>query len=115
MSGFKKKWRGLINKCNELGVPLPTVRDPKTGKGSITATLVVISSGLITICILFMLGVFISRITNWFNLTDVTLASVKEAFSSAMQFYIASLAAYLGRKASLFKADEKIKVNEKKQ
>lgn len=40
---FQKKTKQLIDGMNKLGIPIPTIRDPKTGKGSVTLTLVFIS------------------------------------------------------------------------
>ncbi|MEM4359953.1 MAG: hypothetical protein QXT45_05440 [Candidatus Bilamarchaeaceae archaeon] len=74
------------------------IRDPKTGKGSITATLVIASSGACLLSILLMLGVFIARINSWFVLNEDTLESLKAAFNSSFEMFLASLAAYLGRK-----------------
>jgi len=93
---FAEKWKDLIDKANSRGIPLPMVRDK--GKASITATLVVISSGLCGISILMMLAVFISKMTAFFMLNDATFNIMKEAFSSSFQFFIASLGGYLGRK-----------------
>lgn len=41
------KWRDLVEKLNDKGVPLPMVRDPQTLEGSVSLTLVVISSMLV--------------------------------------------------------------------
>lgn len=92
------KWKELVDKANTNGIPVPVVRDPKTGKGSITATLVVVSSGLCAISILMMLAVFMSKMTAFFTLNDATFNIMKEAFSSSMQFFVAAIGAYLGRK-----------------
>lgn len=92
------KWKELVDKANTKGIPVPVVRDPKTGMGSITATLVVVSSGLCAISILMMLAVFLSKMTAFFTLNDATFNIMKEAFSSSMQFFVAAIGAYLGRK-----------------
>jgi len=42
----------LINELNKKGVPLPTVRDPKTGVGSVSLTLVILSSIYVQIALL---------------------------------------------------------------
>lgn len=91
-------WKVFVEKANSIGVPLPMVRDPKIGKGSITATLVVISSCLCIISIVMMMAVFISKITTFFTLNDTTVNTMKEAFSSSIQLFIVSLGGYLGRK-----------------
>ena len=69
------KVKSYIQKANELGVPVATVRDPLTGKGSITASLVVISS------IALLASLVTSKVSN----------------AGAFEFFLASLAAYLGR------------------
>ncbi len=70
------KIKFFIKNWNVHGIGLPTVKDPKTNAGSITATLVVISC----ICVV------------------ASLISNKVDKSGSMQFYIISLGAYLGRK-----------------
>lgn len=42
-----KKWKSFIREMNAKGIPVPTVRDPKTGFGSISLTLVFISSVIV--------------------------------------------------------------------
>lgn len=38
------RWlRAFVERMNSLGVPLPMVRDPKTGAGSVSLTMVVVS------------------------------------------------------------------------
>lgn len=43
LADIRKKWLDLVNLANSKGLPLPTIRDPKTGMGSISLTLVVLS------------------------------------------------------------------------
>ena len=37
------KLKSAIDRLNKYGIPIPMVRDPKTGKGSVTLTLVFVS------------------------------------------------------------------------
>lgn len=37
------KMKSVVEKFNKFGIPLPMIRDPKTGEGSVTLTLVFIS------------------------------------------------------------------------
>lgn len=99
-----QKWKEFVEKMNSQGIPMPMVKDPKTKEGSITATLVVMSAGLCTITILMMLGAVISKLSGAFRIDENTIPSMREAFYSSIQFLIASLGAYLGRK---FQRDEK--------
>lgn len=68
-----KEW---IQRGNELGIPFPTFRDPLTGKGSISAMLVFISS-------LFVIA---------------SLVSTKVNNNYAFDFFVASCGLYFGRK-----------------
>lgn len=94
---LKTKWLEFVDKMNRLGVPVPTVRDPKTGQGSITAALVVFSAGLFGLCIVFLLATAIAKWAGAFVLTDATMAQVKMAADYAFQFLLAALGGYLGR------------------
>lgn len=82
---------------NKYGVPVPTVRDPRTGKGSITAALVVASAGLFGFCILFMLASTVAKWAGLFAMTDLSIAQVKTAADYSFQFLLAALGGYLGR------------------
>jgi hypothetical protein len=44
LQSIKDKIRQFTSKMNEFGVPLPMLRDPSTGKGSVSLTLVFLSS-----------------------------------------------------------------------
>jgi hypothetical protein len=70
------KIKAYIQRGNELGLPIPVVRDPSTGKGSISATLLVVSS------IMLIASLVTAKVNN----------------SGAMEFHALSLATYLGRK-----------------
>ena len=94
---IKDEWIKLVNIMNANGVPLPTVRDGKTGKGSISLTLVVLSATLLQIGII---GKY-SKILEGIDL------------NYAMQFFIASCGLYFGRKMQ--KDDKKISLDEPTQ
>lgn len=70
------KLKSYIQKANELGIPIATVRDPATGRGSISATLVVLSS----IALL------------------ASLVTTKVSNSGAFEMFLASCSLYFGRK-----------------
>jgi hypothetical protein len=46
---LKKVWNELVNKLNTKGIPLPTIRDPKTKEGSVSLTLVFISFNMVLV------------------------------------------------------------------
>lgn len=94
---FKDKWLSFVDRMNKYGIPVPVVRDPRTGTGSITAALVVFSAGLFGFCILFMLASTIAKWAGFFALTDISLAQVKTAADYSFQFLLAALGGYLGR------------------
>lgn len=43
VQGLKEKWIELSKKLNEKGIPIPLIRDPKLGQGSVSLTLVFLS------------------------------------------------------------------------
>jgi hypothetical protein len=92
-----QKWAAFVDRMNRLGIPVFTVRDPKTGTGSITAALVVFSAGLFGLCIIFLLATAITKTAGLFTLTEVTVSQVKMAADYSFQFLLAALGAYLGR------------------
>lgn len=92
------RWKSFVRDMNSKGIPIPTIRDPKTGSGSVTLSLVFASSALCIVAIFFMLSAAIAKLTGYFILNAETTAQIKSAFDSSFQFLIASLSAYLGRK-----------------
>lgn len=73
----------FLESLNSPGVPVPVVQDPKTHKGSITCTMVVLSFG---VCILGVVG----KVSHLLGEVDLT---------AAHSLLVISLGAYLGRKA----------------
>ena len=64
-------WNILVTKANATGIPLPLVRDPKTGRGDVALTLVVLSSiwvqfGLVGKVAHAFQGIYITQALNWF-------------------------------------------------
>ena len=64
-------WKGFVGRMNQIGVPLPMIRDPKTGRGDVALTLVFLSSiwvqlGLIGKFANTFQGIDISQALNWF-------------------------------------------------
>jgi hypothetical protein len=41
-----ERWKNFINDMNSKGVPMPMIRDSKTGRGSVSLTLVFLSFNL---------------------------------------------------------------------
>lgn len=46
---FLDFWKRTVNRFNSQGVPLPTIRDPQTGKGSVSLTFVFISFNMVVL------------------------------------------------------------------
>ena len=67
---------------NRLGIPVPTARDPETGRGSVTFTLVCVSGGIVAIGLL-------NSFANIFKGVDMM---------NALYWHGLSLGDYLGRK-----------------
>lgn len=77
-----EKIRTFVDKMNKMGIPTPFLRDPKTGVGSVTLTLVFISANLV---ILSLLNSFAQK----FKGVDT---------SNSIEFFMICLGGYLGRK-----------------
>lgn len=78
------KIKEIIRKMNDAGIPLPVARDPATGKGSVTFTLVAISGGVVLIGLL-------NSAANVFKGVDMT---------NALYWHGMALATYMGRRMS---------------
>lgn len=80
ISGLLNKWKKLISLANDKGIPFPMVRDPNTLEGSVSLTLVVLSSFIV------MVGI-VGRWSKWLDGIDM---------NNAMQFFYASSTLYFG-------------------
>jgi hypothetical protein len=92
------KWKTFVEKLNSQGIPLPTLRDPKTKVGSITYTLVVVSACMCVVSVMLMQGTVFAKLKSDFVLNAETANQIHDAFTSSLQFFMACLGAYLGRK-----------------
>ena len=81
---LKDKWIEIVTKANSMGIPLPTVRDPKTGAGSVSLTMLAIS------CVLVIIGL-IGKWSGKLGIVDI---------DNSLQFFYASSALYFGRNFS---------------
>jgi H+/gluconate symporter-like permease len=95
MNSFVTWWKDLVNRMNEKGIPVPMAR--ANGKPSITATMVMVSFAMCVVPVLLMIGTVLTKLAGVFTLNDANQTQLMNAFSSAIQLYIASLGAYLGR------------------
>jgi hypothetical protein len=82
LKDLKNSWINLTSKANKYGIPLPTVRDPVTGKGSISLTLVFISFNIV-------IAGLIGKWANIFGGIDI---------AQALNLFYACAALYWGRK-----------------
>ena len=94
-----EKLKQLFSKLNDLGIALPFIRDPKTGKSSVTLTLMLIS--FITV-----LGGQLSKFSKLFGDIDM---------SSAMGLFVATSALYLGRKMQNDSKNQIVTIDEKEK
>lgn len=78
---FWKKIQALSRSANIYGISLPMVKDPKTGKGSVSLTLVVISS------VMVILGL-VGRWSGYLGVMDI---------NNSLEFFYASSFLYFGR------------------
>jgi len=81
MRELKDKWKKFASDMNQKGIPMPTIRDPKTGFGSISLTLVFISS------VIVIAGI-IGKSAGVLGGLDM---------SSAMEFFWTATSLYFGR------------------
>lgn len=86
------KWKKLVNRANKYGVPLPTVRDPKTGIGSISLTLLTISASLVVIGI----------VGKWSKIAGAI------DMNNAMEFFYTACALYFGRQWQVRSTETKV-------
>jgi hypothetical protein len=84
-----KDWQKFVDKMNRKGIPVPVIRDPYTGKGSVSLTLLFLSS------IWVQVGL-IEKLTNKLGGFDM---------QSAIYWFMACAALYFGRKLGGSKAD----------
>jgi hypothetical protein len=95
---MKSKYKVWVKGINEKGVPLPTVRDPKTGEGSVSFTMVAVSFGFMATTATLTLGLFISQFLIEVRDFDNLLNTLKEAFSMGFQMTGVSSSLYGVRK-----------------
>jgi hypothetical protein len=87
-----------LSDLNKDGFPLPMVRDPKTGKGSITATSYWISLNLCVLCALLFVASIVAHLSSTFAPAAETQQAIQSAASYSMQLFLACGGFYLGRK-----------------
>lgn len=95
---IKDKWLAAVSALNSNGIPVPMVRDPKTGVGSVSLTMVVASFGLMSISSIAALAMVVSKWAGFFANVDSSLTVLKEAFFMAFQMCGLSVGLYFGRK-----------------
>lgn len=93
------KFKEFVALLNSKGIPLPMVRDPKTGIASVSLTLVVISS-------IFVEVGLIGKYAKMFEGIDV---------SQALNFFMASAALYFSRNLSNNNGKLESKTSEEKE
>jgi hypothetical protein len=88
----------FIAKLNSAGVPLPVMRDPNTGKGSVTATTFVMSSGLCLLCGVMAAACALAKLSGVFSNFAEAQTAITNAFGLSFQFFLASGGFYVGRR-----------------
>jgi len=99
-----KKWKEFVGRLNDKGVPVPMARDPKTGKGSVSLSMVVVSFGLMSLCAMLAMAMVVNKWAGFFSEDAESLTALKEAFFMAFQMAGLSVGLYWGRK---FQKDDK--------
>ena len=65
MNNFLDQFKVFFGKINSLGIPVPVLRDPRTGLGSVSLTLLIIS-------FVVVLAGLVGKITNLIGNVDLT-------------------------------------------
>ncbi len=81
LSKLLRYFKKLVLTCNSYGIPLPLVHDPKTGTGSVSLTLVFVSS------VMVLLGL-VGKWSGKLGIIDI---------NNALEFFYASTFLYFGR------------------
>lgn len=81
LSELSRYFKKLVLRCNSYGIPLPLVHDPKTGTGSVSLTLVFVSSIMV---LLGLVGTWSGKL----GVIDI---------NNALEFFYASSFLYFGR------------------
>lgn len=99
---LKKKWLELVRGMNEKGIPLPLVRDPRIGSGSVSLTLVFLSFNLCAASILGKALITIARVLHiGISLDDSSINLLSDIDTSqALNLFMACAALYFGRRLS---------------
>lgn len=84
MNEVLEKLRGFINKLNEKGIPMPMVRDPLTGKSSVSLTLLFLSSCYVQLAL-------INKFAKVFEGVDI---------DNSLEFFMICAGLYFGRSIS---------------
>jgi hypothetical protein len=73
------KLKELLNKMNKSGIPVPTIKDPKHGVGSVSLTMVVVSFG---VCVLGIIG----KVSQFLGDVDMSQGLVLLTISCSLYF-----------------------------
>jgi hypothetical protein len=93
-----EKLKALIRRMNELGIPLPTLTDPKDGRGSVTLTMMVISFNIVAIGL-------IGKYAKGFDID----------MSQANYLFLTTSGLYLGRKFQSDPTKKTVTIEEEKK
>ncbi len=91
-----EKWKKFVNELNNKGIPMPLIKDPKTGSGSVSLTLVFISFNM---CVIAMAG----KWSGYFGTIDP---------QQALNLFMVTAGLYWGRKMQ--KNDKDITIDTEK-
>lgn len=105
------KWKEFVNKLNSKGIPFPMVRDPKSGMGSVSLTMVATSFGVMVIAIIMALALAVNKWGGFFDSDANALNDIKEAFWMAFEAAGLSTSLYFGRKFQ--RDDKKVELTDK--
>jgi hypothetical protein len=91
-------WSDLVSNLNSKGIPFPVIRDPNTGKGSVTATAFIVSSALCAGCAFLAAVSALAKLAGVFANFAEAQQAITNAFGLSFQFFLACGGFYLGRR-----------------
>jgi hypothetical protein len=106
-------WKIFVVKMNEKGIPVPTIRDPKTKEGSVSFTMVCVSFGLMSLAVLMCLALVVNKWAGFFDADASALADLKEAFWMSFEMGTLSCSLYFGRKLQFDNTTKKVDLSDK--
>ncbi len=80
MPNITQAVQNFITKSKTEGLNFPMIQDPKTKQPSITATMVIVSFGLMGFCTILTTLMAVNKLANFFTTSDSAINTLKCAY-----------------------------------